>query len=59
MGEEFAPLIKSCCIWTVPAAETKSIGLQADALVPCFFARRLDYFIVTQNSHPSPGLGIV
>jgi hypothetical protein len=24
-----------------------------------FFARHLDYFIVTQNSHPSPGLGTV
>jgi hypothetical protein len=36
MREEFNPLIKSCGIWTVPAAETKSIGLQADALVPCF-----------------------
>ena len=28
-------LIKFCCPWTDPAAETKSIGLQADALVPC------------------------
>jgi hypothetical protein len=24
-----------------------------------FFARHLDYFIVTQNSQPSPGLGTV
>jgi len=24
-----------------------------------FFARHLDYFIVTQNSHPLPGLGNV
>src|SRR5664280_671514 len=24
-----------------------------------FFARHLDYFIVTQNSHPSPGLDTV
>jgi hypothetical protein len=24
-----------------------------------FFARYLDYFIVTQNSHPSPGLGTI
>jgi hypothetical protein len=30
------PLIKSCGIRTDPAAETKSIGLPADALVPCF-----------------------
>jgi len=29
-------LIKSCGTKTVPAAETKSIGLRADALVPCF-----------------------
>jgi len=31
-------------------------GQRAGAL---FFARRLDYFIVTQNSQPSPGLGTV
>jgi len=30
------PLMKSCATRTVPAAETKSIGLQADARVPCF-----------------------
>jgi hypothetical protein len=30
------PLIKFCCTRTDPAAETKSIGLSADALVPCF-----------------------
>jgi len=36
MGEEFDPLIKSCNTWTVPAIETKSMGLQADALVPHF-----------------------
>jgi hypothetical protein len=53
------PLIKSCATRTVPATETRSIGLQADALVPCFFARHLDYYIVTRNSHPSPGLGTV
>ena len=59
-------LIKFCCIWTVPAAETKSIGLPADPAFgegrrsgALFFARHLDYFILTQNSHPSPGLGIV
>jgi len=28
-------LIKVCCTRTDPAAETKSIGLPADALVPC------------------------
>jgi hypothetical protein len=30
-----------------PAAETASIGLQADAQVVMVFARRLDNFIVT------------
>ena len=30
------PLIKSCGTRTDPAAETKSIGLPSDALVPCF-----------------------
>jgi len=30
------PLIKTCDTRTVPAAETKSIGLPADALVPRF-----------------------
>jgi hypothetical protein len=29
-------LIKSCGTRTDPAAETKSVGLPADALVPCF-----------------------
>jgi hypothetical protein len=36
MKEEFNPLIEICCTLTVPAAETKSIGLPADALVPSF-----------------------
>jgi hypothetical protein len=47
MGEEFAPLIKSCCIRTDPAAETKSIGLQADARVVMVFARHLDSLNLT------------
>jgi len=47
MREEFNPFIKSCGTWTVPAAETKSIGLQADARVVMVFARHLDNFIVT------------
>jgi hypothetical protein len=38
MREEFNPLIKSCATRTVPAAETKSIGLQADARVVMVFA---------------------
>jgi hypothetical protein len=47
------------CTMTNPATETKSTwaaGRRAGAL---FFAHHLDYFIVTQNSHPSPGLGTV
>ena len=47
MKEEFNPLIKSCATRTVPAAETESIGLQADARVVMVFARHLDNFIVT------------
>ena len=41
MLENPYPLIKSCGTRTVPAAETKSIGLQADALVPCFLLATL------------------
>ena len=59
-------LIKFCCTQTDPATETESIGLQADPAfgegrrsVALFFARHLDCFIVTQNSHPSPGLSAV
>jgi hypothetical protein len=47
MREEFNPLIKSNGTWTVPAAKTKSIGLQADARIVMVFARHLDNFIVT------------
>jgi hypothetical protein len=36
MREEFNPLIKSCANRTVPATETKSIGLQADAQLSWF-----------------------
>jgi hypothetical protein len=49
MREKLNLLIKSCATWTVPATEIRSIGLPADALVPCFFALHLDYFIMTQN----------
>jgi hypothetical protein len=38
MREEFNRLIKSCGTRTDPAAETKSIGLQADARVVMVFA---------------------
>jgi hypothetical protein len=34
----------------------RAAGQRAGAL---FFARHLDYFIFTQNSHPLPGLGTV
>jgi hypothetical protein len=47
MREEFNPPTKSCGTRTNPAAETKSIGLQADARVVMVFARHLDNFIVT------------
>ena len=43
------PLIKSCGTRTDPAAETKSIGLQADARVVMVFARHLDSIIVTRQ----------
>jgi hypothetical protein len=52
-------LIKTFGTETNPAAETESIGLSADAQLAAFFAHHLDYFILTQNSHPSPGLGTV
>jgi hypothetical protein len=45
--------------WTNPATETKSMwvgGRRAGAL---FFARRLDYFIMTNNSQSLPGLGTI
>ena len=47
MREEFDQLIKSCTTGTISAAETKSIGLQADAQVVMVFARHLDSLIVT------------
>jgi hypothetical protein len=59
-------LIKLCGTLTNPAAETKSIGLPADPAFgegrragALFFARHLDYFIVTKNSQSLPGLGTV
>ena len=47
--EEFNPLIKSCATRTVPATETKSVGLQADAQLSWFLQRHLDCFIVTRQ----------
>jgi hypothetical protein len=59
-------LIKFCCTRTDPAAETKSIGLPANPAFgegrragALFFARHLDYFIMTKNSQSLPGLGTV
>jgi hypothetical protein len=49
MREGFNSLIKSCGTRTVPVAETKSIGLQADARVVMVFARYLNNFIVTRQ----------
>jgi hypothetical protein len=51
MREEFNRLIKSCVTRIDPVAETKSIGLQADAQVVMVFARHLDNFIVTNKSY--------
>ena len=59
MEENSFQLIKFCSTRTVPAAETKSMGLQANARVVMVFASHLDYFIVTQCLHASPGLGTV
>jgi hypothetical protein len=48
-------LIKSCCTRTDPAAETKSIGLQADARVVMVFAMppRQFYRDMTNPAHLS------
>jgi len=46
MSEKLNQLNKSCGTRTVPAAETKSMGLAADARVVMVFARHLDNFIV-------------
>ena len=48
-------LIKFCCTRTVPAAETKSIGLQADARIVMVFASPSGQFYrdVTNPAHLS------
>jgi hypothetical protein len=58
-GSKFIPtyqilyhLDRSCCRDRV----NRAAGRRSGAV---FFARHLDYFIVTQSSQPSPGLGIV
>jgi hypothetical protein len=55
MREKFNQLLKSCCTRTVPAAETKSIGLQADARVVMVFASPSGqfYFNLTNPAHLS------
>jgi hypothetical protein len=55
MIEEINPLIKSCVTRTDPAAETKSIGLQADVRVVMVFASPLGQFYhdVTNPAHLS------
>jgi len=49
MREEFNQLFKSCATRTDPAAETKSIGLQADAQLSWFLLFHLDSFIVIRQ----------
>jgi len=49
MREKFNLLIKSSCTLTDPAAETKSIGLAADARVSWFLRTHLDSFIMTRQ----------
>jgi len=48
-------LVKFCCTWTVTAAETKSIGLQADTRVVMVFAvpPRQFYSDTTNPAHLS------
>jgi hypothetical protein len=55
MGEKFNLLIKSCVTRTDPAAETKSIGLQADARVVIVFASPSGqfYYNMTNPAHLS------
>jgi hypothetical protein len=55
MGEKIILLIKSCVTRTVPAAETKSIGLQADARVVMVFASPSGqfYYNMTNPAHLS------
>jgi hypothetical protein len=49
------PFIKSCVTgqFRLPGQQHRAAGRRAGAL---FFARLLDYFIVTRNSQPLPGL---
>src|SRR5664279_5393635 len=55
MREKFNLLIQSCATGTVPASETKSIGLQADARVVMVFASPSGqfYYNMTNPAHLS------
>jgi len=46
MRVKFNPLLKFCCTWTVPAAESESIGLRPTLLYHGFCKRYLKSFIV-------------
>jgi len=55
MRVKSSQLIKSSGTWTVPAADTKSIGLPADALVPCFLLATWTVSSWQENSRPAIG----
>ena len=61
MREEFYLLIKSFGTWTVSAAETKSIGLQADSaswrMAPCFLLTTLTFSSWPKTYRPPTGTG--
>jgi hypothetical protein len=59
MREKYNPLIKFCCTLTVPAAETQSIGLQADALLSWFLHAILTTLSCHDKSCHLLGLGTV
>jgi len=59
MRVNFVPFIKYCGTRIVLSPGTASFGLAGRRAGASFFARHLDYFIVTRNSQPLPGLGTV
>ena len=65
MRAKSSQLIKFCGTLTDPATKTSQEGCGPThlylACLPAgrFFARHPDYFIMTHNSHPSPGPGTV
>ena len=46
-ASKFKSTYQTLCTVTIPAAETKSIGLPADAQLSWFLHRHLDNFIMT------------